>query len=149
MAYVVPPEMALPCPARCGMLNVGCMGSKVQMINEPTAASSPLDRLYLFDYPSSSRSMNENITYDAACYYLASRLRITSPNMKLKIPTFDFGGVDSWTRDSMRLLLVTQKWRFCYCVGNTVAPIWPPKRELTTWKPHLRISSIVMLRFNT
>ena len=33
-----------------------------KMINEPTAAPSPLDRPFLFDYPSSSRSMNEDIT---------------------------------------------------------------------------------------
>ena len=54
--------MALPCPAHCGMLNVGCMDSIVQMINEPTAAPSSLDHLYLFDCPYFSGSMNEDIT---------------------------------------------------------------------------------------
>ena len=54
--------MALPCPAHCGMLNVGCIDSIVQMINEPTAAPSPLNHPYLFDYPHFSRSMNEDIT---------------------------------------------------------------------------------------
>lgn len=54
--------MALQCPARCGILNVGCMGPIVQMINEPTAAPSPLDHPFLFDYPSSSRSMNKDFT---------------------------------------------------------------------------------------
>ena len=43
------------------MLNVGCMGSMVQMINEPTAASSPLAHPYLFDCPSFSQSMSEDI----------------------------------------------------------------------------------------
>ena len=56
--------MALPCPARCRMLNVGCMDSIVQMINEPTAAPSLLDHLYLYsyDYPSFPHSMNEDTT---------------------------------------------------------------------------------------
>ena len=43
--------------------------------------------------------------------------------MRKKIPTFNFGGVESWTKDSMRLLLVTQKWRFCYCVGNSCSDL--------------------------